>query len=337
MIEYDYGKRLAVWNELPIERVISVPIRTYQPGDEQAQASIYNAAASTLPGFKLAKVGEIARRYQAADFDPGSRFYAVDNGKTVGYAVFGANGRISYPWCLPGAPRWREPLLDAALAEMTKRGLLEAWAAYRTDWSSVLGFFEGHDFVEKRAMINYVAELAELPRRSRIPADRCIELLKPGELSRLLALAPRLFSGLDAQLAAQHFWDNAFYRIGDNLFALKDTNSGDLRGACVLVTDDRFADPTKIDAAMPCFRLGAFGTERERHKRVNGLFSCVFADDAEGELLMMLEPVWSRASEAGLTHIAAQAPSDAPAVCALYDLYFKRQSAFPILARRLHS
>ena len=41
---------------------------------------------------------------------------------------------------------------------------------------------------------------------------------------------------------------------------------------------------------MPCFRLGAFGTERERHKRVTGLFSCVFADPAEGNLLAFGRP-----------------------------------------------
>jgi len=184
-------------------------------------------------------------------------------------------------------------------------------------------------------MINYAVELAGLPRRSRVPSNRRIERLKPAELPRLLALAPRLFSGIDVQSVEQFFWNNAFYPFRDNLFALKDAKSGEILGAYVLVIDDRFADPTKIDAAMPCFRLGTFGTEQQRHKRVNGLFSCVFADEAEGELLMMLEPVWSRASEAGLTHIAAQAPSDAPAACALYDLYFQRQGAFPILARRL--
>ena len=32
-------------------------IRTYQPGDEQAQARIYNAAAGSLPAFKPADPG----------------------------------------------------------------------------------------------------------------------------------------------------------------------------------------------------------------------------------------------------------------------------------------
>jgi hypothetical protein len=150
-----------------------------------------------------------------------------------------------------------------------------------------------------------------------------------------VALAPSLFSGTDAQAIERYFWNHSFYRFPENLYVLKESNSGEILGAYVLVIDDRFADPTKIDAAMPCFRLGVFGTERQRHKRVNGLFSCVFADQDAGELMMKLEPVWSRASAAGLTHIAAQAPSDVPAVCALYDLYLQRQGTFPILARPL--
>ncbi len=312
-----------------------MPIRLYEPGDEQEQASIYNAAAGSLPGFKPAKAEEVSRRYRAADFDPGSRFYAVEKGEVVGYAVFGENGRISYPWCLPEAQAWREPLLEAVLAEMRKRRLSEAWAAYRADWSSVLGFLDAQGFLEKRAMINYAGELSGLPRRDHLPADRSIERLKREDLPKMLALAPRLFAGTDAQAMERYFWNNSFYRFPENLFALKESKSGAILGVYVLVIDDRFADPTKIDAAMPCFRLGAFGTESQRHKRVNGLFSCIFADQAEGELMMTLEPIWSRVSESGLTHVAAQAPSDAPGVCALYDRYLKRQGTFPIVAHDL--
>jgi hypothetical protein len=312
-----------------------MPIRWYEPGDEHRQASIYNAAAGSLPGFKPAKAEEISRRYQAADPDPRSRFYAVENGEVVGYAVFGENARISYPWCLPEAQAWSKPLLEAALAEMEKRKLSEAWAAYRADWSSVLRFLEGQGFVEKRAMINYVGELSALPRREDLPTNRRVERFRRGDLPKLLALAPRLFCDSDVQAIERFFWNHELYRFDDSLVALKDQKNGELLGVSVLVIDDRFAEPTKIDAAMPCFRLGAFGTECQRHKRVNGLFSCIFADEAEGELMMMLDSVWSRARESGLTHIAAQAPSDVPSICALYDRHLRRQATFPILARHV--
>jgi len=268
-----------------------MPIRSYQPGDEQIQASIYNRAAGSLPGFKPAKAEEICRRYQAADFDPESRCYAVERSEVVGYAVFGENGRISYPWCLPEAEEWREPLLAAVLAAMARRRLPEAWAAYRADWSPVLEFLGAQGFLEKRTMINYAGELAGLPRRDRLPPDRLVEPLLREELPQLLSLAPPLFSSTGAQMIGEYFWNNRYYRFPENLMALKETSSRKILGAYVLVIDDRFADPTKIDAAMPCFRLGAFGTERERHKRVNGLFSCVFADEVDGELMVTLDPV----------------------------------------------
>src|SRR3954469_22690263 len=112
-------------------------IRTYQPGDEVAQAAIYNAAAGPLPRFKPATADEIARRYRSAEADLGTKFYAVDGERIVGYAVFDPNGRVSYPWCLEGSESARDPLLDAVLAAMSERGLPEARAAYRADWSPV--------------------------------------------------------------------------------------------------------------------------------------------------------------------------------------------------------
>ena len=272
-------------------------IRTYQPGDEQAQARIYNTAAGTLPAFKPASPEEIARRYEGDD-DPGSRFYAEVDGDVVGYAVACASGRISYPWCLPGAEAVREPLLSAVLLEMGRRGLGEAWATYRADWSAVLDFLRDHGFVEKRQMINYLADVSRLQGSAEIPEDRVIEPVARDDVSQLAALAPRLFSGIEPRSLESFFWENPYYDFSESFFALKERRSGKVLGACLLVVSDRFADPSKIDAAMPCFRLGAFGTERERHKRVNGLFSCAFADESEGELLLSA-PDWERARQLG--------------------------------------
>jgi hypothetical protein len=309
-------------------------IRTYQPGDEHAQARIFNSVAGSLPAFKPASPDEIARRYQEDDSDPETRFYAVVDDEVVGYAMFCANGRVSYPWCLPGAEMVRELLVDAVLGEMGRRHLPEAWAAYRSDWSAVLDFFEAHAFHEKRQMINYLAEVSWMPDRQELPDDRIIEPLGRADVAQLVALAPRLFASMEPHSLEAFFWENPHYDFSESLFALIERPTGKVLGASLLVTSDRFADPSKIDAAMPCFRLGAFGTERERHKRVNGLFSCAFLDEAEGELLLAA-PDWIGAREAGLNHVAAQAPSDSPALCAFYDSHFHRQGAFPILARQL--
>jgi hypothetical protein len=309
-------------------------IRTYQPGDEPAQARVYNTAAGSLPGFKLATAEEIGRRYRGGDPDPGLRYFAVENGEVVGYAVFGSNGRISYPWCLPGAEIWRQRLLETVLLEMRKRGIPEAWTAYRADWSPVHEFLHQHGFTEKRRMINYLADVSQLPAGDRLPANRVVEPLARADLPHLIAIADGLLAGSDREALEQFYWNNRFTNLSESLLALKNGDSGEILGVSLLVVSDQFADPTKIDAAMPCFRLGAFGTERERHKRVNGLFSCVFVDETEGERLLSAS-LAAQTQRFRLTVIAAQAPSDAPALCAWYDRFFQRQGSFPIWSRRL--
>ena len=309
-------------------------IREFQPGDEPAQARIYNMATSSLPGFKPATAEEIARRYSAADPDPGSRYYAVEDGDVVGYATFGPNGRVSSPWCLPGAESSREPLLRTVLAAMSERGVPEAWAAYRADWSPVLELLREHGFVDKRQMINYVAEVTDLPATAVLPTSRVIEPAGPEGTRELIDLAPGLYPDEDLGAIERFYRDNPFHDFSQSLFALKDAGSGEVRALGLLVVDGRFADPTKIDAAMPCFRLGAFGYGAAAAQAGEWPVLGRLRDGADGELLLSWL-VGTRARPAGLTHIAAQAPSDAPVLCALYDRFFRRQGAFPILSRRL--
>jgi hypothetical protein len=309
-------------------------IRSFQPGDLVAQARIYNAAARSLPGFKPATVEELARRHSASDFDPRSRFYALDSSDVVGYAVFAPNGRVSVPWCMPGAESVRAPLLDTVLAAMRGQGLGTAWAAYRADWSPVLEFFSQHAFVETRRMVNYVADVARMPEHVPLPRDRVLRPVNRQMLAALIALAPEIFADSDPAMLERFFWGNPFHDFSNSLVALEHAGTGELRGAGVLVVDSRFADPAKIDPAMPCFRLGSFGTEGERHKRVNGLFSAVFADPLEGDLLLAAL-AGTKAREHGLTHVAAQAPTSAAALCGWYDRWFGRQGAFPIVSRSI--
>jgi len=307
-------------------------IRHYRPGDEDAQAQIYNDATVGLPGFKPASAEEVARRYRGADPDPASKFYAERDGVVAGYAVFNPNGRISYPWCRADARDLRLPLLDAVLAGLSERGVREAWAAYRADWPVVRDFLVAHGFTLKREMINYVAAIADLPRDAA-PSEQRIVPIAADELSALPMLGPEIYPGdTGAEALARFYWENPYFRH-DSLFALRDAADGAFLSMTLAIADASYADPTKIDASMPCFRLGALGTESERHKRVNGMFSVVFRDEAAGATL--LAEAVRRFEAEGLTHIAAQAPSDAPRLVAFYDRYFRRQGAFPIYARRL--
>ena len=121
-------------------------IRNFRPGDEAAQVSIYNEAASALPKFKPATLDEVRRRNAASDFDPMTRFFAEVGGRQVGYASFQRNGRVSFPWCRPGNEDQAEPLFLTLLQTMRTRGFRRAFAAYRADWPAQCEFFTARGF-----------------------------------------------------------------------------------------------------------------------------------------------------------------------------------------------
>jgi len=307
-------------------------IRPYQPGDETAQVRIYNTVAAELPGFKPASVDEVVRRYRTVDPEPAAKFSAVENGEVLGYAVFNPNGRISYPWCLPEASTQRQPLLEAVLDAMRPYGHTRAWAAYRGDSEPVVAFFRAHGFEPVRSMINHVAEVAGLPH-APVPSGQVIRPFERSHLLQLLSLGRGVFAGADAAALDAFFWRNSFFDASSLYVLTQASDPLKLLGAALLIRNPAYADPTKIDAAMPCFRLGAFGTEHQRHKRVNGLFSCVFASEPAGETL--LAEAVRRLESVGLTHLAAQSPSDQPGLVSFYDRYLRRQGSFPILGRDL--
>jgi hypothetical protein len=314
-------------------------IRHYQFGDEQAQAEIYNRAAGQLPGFKPAKAEDIARRYQAAHPDPMSKFYAAVGERVVGYAVCNPNGRISYPWCLPDAQEVRQPLLEAVLASLQHRGHTEAWAAYRADWLPVLDFFQQQAFAQVRQIVNYVAEVKRLPQRP-VPPEYVLSPVAPTEV-----VTPLESGALDwvnprhKELCASLCVDTILRPDLDlphgvpSLYTVKSRQDRSVLGFGLVIVHAQYADPTKLDAAMPCFRLGALGTLNERHKRVNGMISVAFTSDDVGDTL--LAEAARRLEAAGLTHAAAQVASDQAEALAFHDRYFQRQGAFPILLRRL--
>lgn len=307
-------------------------IRPYKPGDEFAQADIFNDVAASLPGFKPAAAADLRRRWEGPDAQAMLRLYAVDEAaRIVAYVTLNANGRLSYPWCLPGHEKAREPLLTEALAAASRRGLERVWTTYRDDWTPVLAFFMAAGFRHECDQINYVADLHDLPVSSRAK-NRMFCPMSRDEFRQISQIAGNLFQQTDPFLLAHYYADNDFFSPS-SVFAINDTSDGHLRGVGLVISDPRYADPTQIDPRMPCFRLGVFGTESERHKRVKGLVSFLFKDIEDG--VALLGEAARRLRAGGLIHAAAQVSSNAGHLVAFYDAYFKRQGSFPILSRDL--
>src|SRR5262249_23814883 len=123
----------------------------------------------------------------------------------------------------------------------------------------------------------------------------------------------------------------------ESAFVLRGRDGGAPAAVGLVVSNPAYADPKQLDAGMPCFRLGAFGTEGLTHKRVNGLFSFATADDrnltqAGPDLLAHAA---FRLSDTDVATFAAQVPSDAASLARFYKQFFRRQGSFPLYERDL--
>ena len=137
----------------------------------------------------------------------------------IGYALHNPSGRISYPWCLPDASHARVPLMEAVLSAMRKRGLAEAWAAYRADWEPVLVFFHEHGFLPTRLMINYVSESSRLPRAA-VPEGWAVAPMERGDLAEIRAMGAGVLSEENFESLEEFYWGNAYFPP-ESLFVVK--------------------------------------------------------------------------------------------------------------------
>ncbi|MGL4551264.1 MAG: GNAT family N-acetyltransferase [Gemmataceae bacterium] len=319
-----------------MERVsTTLDVRSFLPGDDVAQVSLYNEAAAGLPRFKPATLDEARRRLRDPGFDPATRLYAIEKGRPVGYVTFHPSGRVSHPWCRKGREELAGPLFDRALDALRARGVRKAFAAYRADWEPVREFFAARGFTQAREMINYVLDLVEMPT----PAARTtspITPLTPADLPAALELGRGVLRAADVESLRRHLFDNLYFPPS-SVFALRQKPDGPPLAVGVLVTSAAFADPNGLDANMPCYRLGAFGAEGMTHKRVNGLFSVLAADDRDllPITLDLLGHANRKLEDTDVGTFAAQVPSDATHLVRFYKSLFRRQGSFPVYERPL--
>lgn len=314
-----------------------VDIRSYRPGDEEAQVAIFNTAAAALAKFKPATLQEVQRRARAKDAEPGLRFFAEDRGKVVAYCTGHLNGRVSYPWALPGSEAAQQPLFTAVLNALKQRGVTRLFAAYRGDWPTINDFFVQRQFKLAREMVNFLTHFTEMPTpAARAPS--AIKPLLPEDIPAVLEMAPNLLRLHTPEAARAYFFNNPYFPP-DALYTLRSRN-GPPVAVGILIADPTYADPEAVDPAMPCFRLGAFGTEGMQTKRIRGLFSFLTRIDKSLFSLgmdLMAHATYRLDESDDLGGFAAQVPSDVPMLLSFYERSFRRQGSFPVYERDLNT
>jgi hypothetical protein len=310
-------------------------IRTYRTGDEVAQVGIYNEAATELPKFKPATVDEVRRRNVGADFNAESRFYAEVGGKVVGYAVFRGNGRVSYPWCRKGHEDQAEPLFLAVIQAMQARRMRKAFAAYRADWKSQCGFFTDRGFRLAREMVNFVVELVDMPTPAA-SAPSSISPVTPADIPAIFGICPQALRVQTTEELERHLLHNSYFKP-ESVYMIRGRMDDAPAAVGILVSNQAYAVARQIDADMPCFRLGAFGTEGMSVKRVNGLFSFLTrpGKDANPLTLSLMSEASYRLKDTDLDSLAFQVPSDVPHMLRFCQQFCRRQGEFPVFERDL--
>jgi hypothetical protein len=103
------------------------------------------------------------------------------------------------------------------------------------------------------------------------------------------------------------------------------------------VLNPNYSHPERVDGDMPCFRLGAFGTEEMETQKINGLFSFMARlwRDCFALGLEMLGHALHQLFHTPLSVLAAQVPSDAPHLLRFFGELFRRQGSFPVFERKI--
>src|SRR5262249_8344004 len=150
------------------------------------------------------------------------------------------------------------------------------------------------------------------------------------DVPAVLALGEGAIRCRSPQELAAHLFDNPYFG-DDSAFVIRG-QSGTPVAASVLVADPPLPDLRAVDAGMPCFRLGAFGTEGLQWKRLNGVLSFVARPGPEFNPLglELLAHAAARLSQTDLETLAAQVPSDAPHLLRFHEQLWRRQAAFPV-------
>src|SRR5262249_10851444 len=135
------------------------------------------------------------------------------------YITFQPNGRISFPWCRKGHEGHAVPLFAHALQAMRERGLRQAFAAYRGDWTAQRDFFLSQGFVQVREMINSIMELVDMPT----PAARAgssVTPLVPADVPRVAELGAGVLRTSDPAALEAHLFNNPYFQPS-SLFTLR--------------------------------------------------------------------------------------------------------------------
>jgi hypothetical protein len=220
---------------------------------------------------------------------------------------------------------------------MKARKMPSAFAAYRGDWTTVKDFFLAHGFRQAREMLNFLVDLVDMPTPPARPSNS-VTPFKREDIPALLRMGCQVVRLTSNEDLERYLFENPYFGP-DALYAIRDKSGQELVAVGIFIESESYADPSLVDAYMPCFRLGAFGTEGLTTKRLNGMFSFLTRADQQVNPLgldLIGHAAYRLQKSDEIGTFAAQIASDAPApLVRFYQSHFRRQGSFPVFVKEL--
>lgn len=171
-------------------------LRTYQKGDAERMAAVFNAVMRGKPGFQEDSAQRLEQVYAAPTFDPESKQIALLDGRFAGYMTTAPDasdpirGNVNYPYTLPEAgDDVRSALFEAGIRYLRDKGVKELGTAFFHEaWHDQLAFLEGHGF--KRRSVRYRVLEGPVPAPSSVVAAAPFALRPavPTDFERMCAI-----------------------------------------------------------------------------------------------------------------------------------------------------
>jgi hypothetical protein len=177
-------------------------------------------------------------------------------------------------------------------------------------------------------MINFVQNLTDMPTPGVRAASSVVPMEKK-DVAGVLALGEGLLQVSTTALLEKHLLANPFFP-SDSVFVVPGATEGLPKAVGLLVLNSSYAQPERVDGDMPCFRLGAFGTEGMETKKINDLFSFMARPGRHCHALglEMLGHALHQLFHTPLGVLAAQVPSDAPHLLRFLERFSAAKEVF---------
>lgn len=139
---------------------MSYALKNYSESYLERQFEIGNQQISTWLGGQQTPVDRLRKIYSQDDFDPETKFYALQDGLVVGFIpakilanqTEGLSANLEFPLIAPGNEGVEELLIDFAFDSLRKKGVKKVISRASPRWGKTMEYTEKYNYSSKKLM-----------------------------------------------------------------------------------------------------------------------------------------------------------------------------------------